>query len=68
VNESNIRELIAHTGASEYHLSGQKKVASQMVYRNPHVFMGVPGLPEYEIGVTDAEKIRRVVQAANEPA
>jgi copper homeostasis protein len=68
INEINIRELIAATGAREFHLSGQTKVASRMVYRNPHVFMGVPGLPEYEIGVTDAEKIRRVVQAANDPA
>lgn len=68
INEGNIRELIAATGAREYHLSGQKKIASRMAYRNPHVFMGVPGLPEYEIGVTDAERIRRVVQAANEPA
>lgn len=67
VNENNIRELISATGAREFHLSGQKKVSSRMGYRNPQVFMGVPGLPEYEIGVTDAEKIRRVVQAANEP-
>jgi hypothetical protein len=28
--------------------------------------MGVPGLPEYERGVTDAGKVRRVVQAANQ--
>jgi copper homeostasis protein len=68
INEGNIRELIAAAGAREYHLSGQKKVASRMVHRNPHVFMGVPGQPEYEIAVTDAEKIRRVVQAANEHA
>jgi len=27
-----------------------------------------PGLPEYEIGVTDADKIRRVVEAANQAA
>jgi copper homeostasis protein len=66
VNKNNIRELVEATGAREFHLSGQKKVASRMQHRNPHVFMGVPGLPEYEIGVTDAEKIRRVVQAANE--
>ncbi|MBE0539796.1 MAG: copper homeostasis protein CutC [Verrucomicrobia bacterium] len=66
VNDGNLRELIAVTGAREYHLSGQKKVGSRMVYRNPHVFMGVPGLPEYEIGVTDTEMIRRVVQAASE--
>jgi copper homeostasis protein len=68
VNEGNLRELMAATGAGEYHLSGQKKVGSRMTYRNPHVFMGVPGLPEYETGVTDAEKIRRVVQAANRRA
>ena len=66
INEGNIRELITATGAREFHLSGQKKIASRMTYRNPHVFMGVPGLPEYEIGVTDAEKIRRVVEAVNQ--
>lgn len=65
VNEGNIRELLVATGAREFHLSGQKKVASRMQHRNPHVFMGGPGLPEYEIAVTDAEKIRRVVQAVN---
>jgi len=65
INDGNICELVTATGAREFHLSGQKKVASRMVYRNPHVFMGVPGLPEYEIGVTDEEKIRRVVEAAN---
>lgn len=68
INEGNIRGLITATGAREFHLSGQKKVASRMIYRNPRVYMGVPGLPEYETGVTDAEKIRRVVLAANEPA
>jgi copper homeostasis protein len=66
INEGNIRELLAVTGAREFHLSGQKKVASRMKYRNPHVFMGVPGLPEYEMGVTDAEKIRRVVEAVSQ--
>lgn len=65
INEYNLGELIATTGAREYHLSGQTNVASRMVHRNPHVFMGVPGLPEYDIGVTDQEKIRRVVQAAS---
>lgn len=65
VNAGNLRELIAVTGAREYHLSGQKKVGSRMVYRNPHVCMGVPGLPEYEVGVTDADIIRRVVQAGH---
>lgn len=65
IHDGNIQDLIRTTGAAEYHLSGQKKIESRMVYRNPHVFMGVPGLPEYELGVTDVEKIRRVVQAAS---
>lgn len=64
IHAGNIRDLIATTGAREYHLSGQKKIESRMQYRNPHVFLGAPGLPEYEIGVTDEEKIRRVVEAA----
>ena len=64
INEGNVSELIAATGAREYHLSGQKQVESRMTYRNPQVFMGVPGLPEYEMGVTDEAKIRRVVKAA----
>jgi copper homeostasis protein len=65
INESNVRELIAATGVREVHLSGQKRITSKMVFRNPHVHMGVPGMPEYEIGVTDPERIRRVVQAVN---
>ncbi len=68
IHEGNVRELVEATGVREVHLSGQSKIASRMIYRNPHVFMGVPGLPEYEIGVTDAGKIRRVVEAANQPA
>lgn len=63
INDGNLRELIVATGALEYHLSGQTRVSSRMVYRNPHVFMGAPGLPEYEIAVTDADIIRRVVRA-----
>jgi copper homeostasis protein len=64
VNENNIRELITATGAREFHLSGQTRIPSRMNFRNPNVHMGVPGMPEYEIGVTDAAKIRRVVEAA----
>ena len=30
-----------------------------MKYRNPRVNMGLPGLSEYEIWVTDAEEVRR---------
>lgn len=63
VKPENLVELIRKTKAREYHLSGQKKIDSRMIYRNPAINMGgVPGVPEYEIGVTDVEIIRRVVR------
>lgn len=64
INEGNIGELITATGAREYHLSGQKLIESRMTHRNPHVFIGLPGRPEHDVGVTDEAKIRRVVEAA----
>lgn len=31
-----------------------------MVYRNPEVFMGIPGMSEYEIWQTDPEAVAAV--------
>jgi copper homeostasis protein len=67
VKPDNIAELIRKTNAREYHLSGQKKIDSKMVYRNPAINMGgVPGVPEYEIGVTDVDIIRRVMRTVQQ--
>jgi copper homeostasis protein len=65
VKPENITALIQKTGAREFHLSGQKKIHSRMTFRNPAILMGgVPGVPEYEIGQTDPDIIRQVVQRA----
>ena len=40
-------------------MSGKKEVESGMVFRRKGVPMGVPGLDEWHIPVTDQDKIRQ---------
>jgi copper homeostasis protein len=62
VNHSNIRELLEYTGVNEVHVSGKRRIAGGMLYRNPKINMGgLPGIPEYETDVTDAEIVKQVV-------
>ena len=66
VNEETIEEIIQKTRAKEYHVTCRKTVDGLMTYRNPHVSMGgVPGVLEYGVSVTDAERIERIVRLAN---
>ena len=41
-------------------MSGKTIKNSEMVYRNPEVFMGIPGMSEYEIWQTDPEAVAAV--------
>jgi copper homeostasis protein len=66
VNEENIAEIIKKTNVRECHVSCRKTINSQMTYRNPDVSMGGhPDHSEYEISITDHERILRVVDLAN---
>ncbi len=66
ITEENIRQMITDTNATEYHVSCRKKHPSLMQFRKTDVFMGgLPDIPEYEIAVTDAERIQKVVTLAN---
>ena len=60
IGSANLKDLLAQTGAGVYHLSGKKRLVSQMQYRNEKVFMGLPGFSEYESFVTDEAEIRKV--------
>jgi copper homeostasis protein len=63
VNPANVSDLIEYTGITEVHVSGKHRVAGGMIYRNPKINMGgLPGIPEYEMDVTDAETIRKVAR------
>jgi copper homeostasis protein len=67
VTERNIQRIVRETGAQEIHVSGRKKMAGQMTYRNERVFMGGElRLPEYDLSVVDADKITRFQKSANQ--
>lgn len=62
ITSANILAIKEKTGASAFHMSGKKSCPSEMIYRNERVFMGLPGISEYEKYFTDAEEIRSAVQ------
>lgn len=59
--ERNVAKVVAFTGVSEVHVTGFLPVESQMVFRNPRVFMGGElRPPEYRRLVTDPGVIRQL--------
>ena len=48
VSQNNIAELIKRTKTKSFHMSGKTIIESIMKYRNPDVFMGLPGISEYK--------------------
>lgn len=63
VNEWNIAELAACTGASEFHFSARELKESKMLLRNPALSMGSSDQDEYAYPVTTAERVRHTIQA-----
>ena len=63
VNENNIRQLAADTGAHEFHFSASATVKSQMRIRNDQVAMGAAGVDEYTCTETSATRVRRTIEA-----
>ncbi|MDI1243636.1 MAG: copper homeostasis protein CutC [bacterium] len=66
IDETNAAEVIASTDASELHFTAFEEQESAMEYRNESVAMGSADAPsEYVRRVTSAEKVQRVIEAAN---
>jgi copper homeostasis protein len=66
VNKDTVQELVKVTGARELHGTGRSLFSGKMIYRNPDVSMGDNvTVPEYDIWMTDTEKIREIVELAN---
>ena len=64
VSAGTIRELRAlYPAARCFHLSGKKVLDSGMIYRNPVVSMGLPGISEFQVWRTDEEAIRSAALA-----
>ena len=64
ITPENVASVLERTGCTEFHATAFARVESPMRYRNPKVYMGVPGLPEYERWETSEEEVRRFVAAA----
>lgn len=58
-----IETLKATTKIRCFHMSGKETLESGMVYRNPKVNMGLPGISEFEVWRTSEEAIRAAVAA-----
>lgn len=58
-------QIYKHTGIKDFHLSGKVTKMSKMKYRNEDVCMGLPAMSEYEIWMTDAQKIADMRQTLN---
>lgn len=67
ITERNLVRIIRETGVRDIHLASTQMVGSPMLFRNPRVYMGGQlHLPEYELAVTDAEKIATLQNVMNE--
>ena len=58
VNTDVIRQIKATTKVTSFHLSGKKKINSNMIFRNQYVSMGIASLCEYENWITCADIIK----------
>lgn len=66
INETNIGQIAAETGAREFHMSARSLYPSGMIYRNPQVSMGgTVTIDEYQHSLTDAEKVKRTIAVLN---
>ena len=63
VNENNIRQLAAESGASEFHFSAREKIKSAMRFSNPEVKMGSDSINEYTREITTAQRVKRTIDA-----
>ena len=63
INEDNIREMKKKAGVTEFHLTGWKTIDSAMEFRKEGISMGsLSQIPEYEMKITDANLIRKIVE------
>lgn len=58
IKASTIEKLLEQTSLTAFHMSGKIVVESGMEFRNPTVSMGLPGISEYNIWLTDENNVR----------
>lgn len=66
ITPENVGRVLQETGCAEFHATAFSPFESRMQHRNARVYMGIPGLPEYERMVTSSAEVRRFLEAATE--
>jgi copper homeostasis protein len=66
INNENIERVATTTGASEFHMTGRKKIESGMLFRRDDIKMGgIQGFSEYSSKVADPDLIKKVIHILN---
>lgn len=65
VDENNVNDIVRFTGAKEVHSTAKTRVSSHMLYRNDHILMGGADVDEYSVIVTNADRVKAILTAAN---
>lgn len=68
IKASSIEKLLQQTSLTAFHMSGKIVVESSMEFRNPTVSMGLPGISEYNIWLTDENNVREARKVLDEAA
>lgn len=63
ITAENVAALVRQTGVQEVHATAFAKTASPMRHRNPVVYMGAPGLEEFEREITDPVLVKEMIDA-----
>lgn len=66
IKASTIKTLLKKTSLTSFHMSGKIVVESGMEFRNPVVSMGLPGISEYNIWLTDENNVREARKVLDE--
>jgi copper homeostasis protein len=67
LDEGNIAEVLRRSEADELHFAALTTTSSGMTFRNPHIGMGGTALErEFELTLTDPDKVRRTIAAARD--
>ncbi|MEM6395655.1 MAG: copper homeostasis protein CutC [Bacteroidota bacterium] len=60
----NLTDFLSSTQPNEYHATAFSRHLSPMQHKNEQVYMGLPGLPEYERQITSQDLVEEFVKAA----
>lgn len=66
VDENNVNDIVRFTGAKEVHSTAKAKVYSEMLYHNEHILMGSKDADEFSVILTSADRVKNILEAANQ--